>query len=103
MYDIVLDFSDTFNTSCMIDLYHRVNNSTPSEKMIKNLEDTNVINNIKINKNHACSIVKLCLEKEQTLGLDHSRRLWSIDDIYKNSADDLYDLLNEIIIPKNYY
>lgn len=103
IYDIVIDLADTFNNKYMIDLYIRINKTAPSNEMIKVLEDTNVMNNIMIDKNHACSIVKLCLEKEQELGLNEEHRFWSIDHIYKTTPyDKLYDTVNKMIVHHNY-
>lgn len=103
LYDIIIEFADTFNNNHMIDLYIHVNKTAPSPEMIKVLKKTNIINNININKNHACSILKLCLEKEQALELKEECRFWSIDDVYNNTpVNKLYDTVNKMIVPENY-
>ena len=103
LYDIVMDFADTFDNSYMVDLYQHVNKSDPSTDMIKMLEDTNILNSIDIDKNHACSILKLCLEKEQQLGLKEEHRFWSIVDVYNTKpVNELYDTVNKSIVPGNY-
>lgn len=103
LYDVVMSFAETFDTSYMINLYQHVNNTEPSAEMIKMLEDTNVLNSIEINKNHACSILKLCLEREQQLGLEENHRFWSIVDVYNSTpVDELYDTVKRLISPENY-
>jgi hypothetical protein len=103
LYNIVLNFADTFDTDFMIKLYRNVNSCDPSPSMIDNLIKTNKLNSICIDKNHACSILKLCLEREQKLNLNEKNRFWSIVDIYNTiPADQLYDTVYDAISPKNY-
>ena len=103
LYDVVMSFAETFDTGYMINLYQRINNIEPSPEMIKMLEDTNVLNSIEINKNHACSILKLCLDKEQHLGLKEEHRFWSIVDVYNTTpVDELHDTVKRLISPENY-
>jgi len=103
LYDIVLDFADTFDNKYMIDLYKQVNNIDPTEQMIDTLIATNDLNNISINKNHACSILKLCLAKEKELGVKEQHRFWSIVDVYNSTpSDQLYNTVSESIVPGNY-
>lgn len=102
-YDIVLDFADTFNNQLMIDLYNKVVGVSPSHDMIDMLIQTNNLNNMLLDKNHACSITKLCLEKEHSLGLKEEHRVWSIVDVYNSTpVDQLYDTVSQLIVPKNY-
>lgn len=103
LYDIVIDFADTFNQDFMIDLYKKIVGTMPSSHMINILDNTNNLNNITIDKNHACSIMKLCLLQEQKLELKEENRFWSIVDIYKTtSVDQLYNTVYNAIDPKNY-
>jgi hypothetical protein len=102
-YDIVLDFTDTFNKEFMIDLYKKVVGVNPTDDMIDMLVETNNLNNILIDKNHACSITKLCLEEEHRLGLKEENRFWSIIDVYNSTpVDQLYDTVSRLIVPQNY-
>jgi hypothetical protein len=103
LYDIVIDFADTFNKDFMIDLYKKIVGTMPSSHMIDMLDDTNNLNNITIDKNHACSILKLCLLQEQKLELKEENRFWSVIDVYNTtSVDQLYDTVYNLIDPKNY-
>lgn len=103
LYDIVLNFSDTFNHDYMIDLYKKVVGIDPTQDMIDMLIKTNELNNIAIDKNHACSILKLTLMKEQQLGLKEEHRFWSIVDAYNSTpVDQLYDTVLKLIAPSNY-
>jgi hypothetical protein len=103
LYDIVLNFADTFDNKFMIDLYKQINNIDPTEQMIDMLLATNDLNNILIDKNHACSILKLCLAKEMELGLKEQYRFWSIVDVYNSTPiDQLYNTVSELIFPGNY-
>jgi hypothetical protein len=103
LYDIVLDFGDTFSHEYMIDLYKKVVGVDPTQDMIDLLIKTNKLNNIDIDKNHACSILKMTLIKEQQLGLKEEYRFWSIVDTYNSTpVDQLYDTVLESIAPMNY-
>lgn len=103
LYDIVLDFSDTFNHDYMIDLYKKVVGVAPTQNMIDMLVKTNELNHIDIDKNHACSILKLCFIQEQNLGLKEKHRFWSIVDTYNSTpVEQLYDTVLKLIAPSNY-
>jgi hypothetical protein len=103
LYNTVLNFADTFNNDYMIDLYKKVNGADPTPSMIDVLIKTNDLNRISIDKNHACSILKLCLIQEQKLNLKEENRFWSIVDIYNNTlVDQLYDTVYRTIDSKNY-
>jgi hypothetical protein len=103
LYNTVLNFSDTFNNAYMINLYKKVNRADPTPVMVDTLIKTNNLNRISIDKNHACSILKLCLVQEQKLNLKEENRFWSIVDIYNNnSVNQLYDLVCRAIDSKNY-
>ena len=103
LYDYVITFNDTFNTECMVDLYKKINNQNPTTDLINVLIKTNELNNIRLDKNHACSILKLIVLKELELGLKEQHRFWSIVDIYNSTpVSKLYDSVSESIDPKNY-
>jgi hypothetical protein len=103
LYDIVIDFADTFDDNFMIALYKKVVGKDPTSDMIDMLSKTNELNRIPIDKNHACSILKLCLAQEQKLGLKEEHRFWSIVDIYNTTPiDQLYDTVLKLIVPTNY-
>ena len=103
LYDIVLDFADTFDNEYLINLYKQVVGTKPTHDMIDNLINTNNLNQIHMDKNHACSILKLCLTQEQKLGLKEIHRFWSIVDTYNSTpVDQLYDTVSQLIVPENY-
>jgi hypothetical protein len=103
LYDIVVNFVDTFDNNYMIDLYKKFVGIDPAPDMIDMLVETNELNNIVLDKNHACSIVKLCLSQEKKLGLKEEHRFWSIVDIYASTpTDQLYDVIFQAIVPENY-
>jgi hypothetical protein len=103
LYDIVMDFADTFDNDFMIALYKKVVGTDPTGDMIDMLVKTNELNCIPIDQNHACSILKLCLTQEQKLGLKEEHRFWSIVDVYNTTAiDQLYATVLKSIVPSNY-
>lgn len=84
LYNKVINFSDTFNTDLMIELYKWYNHSYPTEEQISVLKLTNKKNSIILSENHSCKIAALLLTKEIQLGLDSEKRQWSIDDEYQD-------------------
>ena len=103
LYDIVMDFADTFDNDFMVALYKKVVGTNPTSDMIDMLVKTNELNCIPVDQNHACSILKLCLAQEQKLGLKEEHRFWSIVDVYNTTAiDQLYDTVLKSIVPSNY-
>jgi len=103
LYNIVIDFADTFDNNFMVALYKKVVDTDPTSSMIDMLIKTNELNYISIDQNHACSILKLCLTQEQKLGLKEEHRFWSIVDVYNTTAiDQLYDTVLKSIVPSNY-
>jgi hypothetical protein len=103
VYDHVVDFNTLFDTSSMIEFYHLITGNTPTTAMINVLEQTNKINQIQLDKNHACSILKLIFTREYHLGLKEQNRLWSIVDLYNNiPRDQLYDTVYNSIKAENY-
>jgi hypothetical protein len=103
LYDHVVNFKDTFDTEFMKNFYTTITGNTINQSTIDVLEQTNLINKIEIDKNHACSIVKLILARESELGLEEQNRFWSIVDTYNTVAtEQLYDTVLSLIDPKNY-
>ena len=102
-YTHVINFEDTFDINCMIDLYKNLNNSMPSRTEIDMLHLTTELNNIAIDQNHASSIVRLTVEKEAQLALKQQHRFWSIVDLYNTvPISELYDAVDRAITPANY-
>jgi hypothetical protein len=103
VYDYIINFEDTFDTQCMIDLFQQINNKSPTAAEIDMLLQTNQLNSITIEKNHSTSILKLCLEKEEQLSLKESERFWSIVDVYNTvDCELLYDVVSDKIKTENY-
>lgn len=103
LYDTVIDFADTFDNNCMIELYNKFVGHAPTPDMIDMLIKTNDLNRIVIDQNHACSLVKLCFTQEHKLGLKEQNRYWSVVDVYKSTpVDQLYDTVLKLIVPENY-
>jgi hypothetical protein len=77
LYDVVINFADTFDNNFMINLYVSVNGVDPSPE--------------------------ICFEQEQALDLKEEHRFWSIVDVYNTtSVDQLYDTVLQSIVPSNY-
>lgn len=103
LYDYSISFDDTFNRTFLQDLYFAIHDKEPSDTSISIMEQTNKINSISIDKNHACSIMKMVLTRELELGLKEENRHWSIVDVYRNTpVDQLYDTVYASIKPENY-
>jgi hypothetical protein len=103
LYDHVINFEDTFDNDFMIEFYKKLTGTIPSQDLIDMLIKTNKLNNINIDQNHACSILKLTMVREQELGLKEEHRFWSIVDIYNTtSVNKLYDVVFESIKSENY-
>ena len=87
----------------LIDFYKKITGVYPSTEMIDMLNQTNDLNNINIDKNHACSILKLTMVREQELGLQEEHRFWSIVDVYNTvPTEQLYDTVLSFININNY-
>lgn len=103
LYDHVIDFSETFDAGSMTALYAAVNYRPPTEKMIETLSETNLMNHIPIDRNHACAVMKMIFQREQALGLVEEHRFWSIVDIYNRTpVDQISDTIYHSIKPDNY-
>ena len=103
LYDIVLNFEDTYDVDYMIKIYKTINNCLPDTQLINNLIQTNMLNNPDLDKNHACVVSAMVLKKEQQLNLSEENRLWSFPGVY-NTVDqnNLYDTISNLINHKNY-
>ena len=103
LYDYVINFEDTFDNDFMIEFYKKLTGTMPNQGLIDMLIKTNKLNNIHIDQNHACSILKLTIMREQELGLKEEHRFWSIVDIYNTTpVEKLYDVVFESIRLDNY-
>lgn len=103
LYDYVINFTDTFNVNILSRLYTNVTKETLAASTINIINQTNAANYITIDKNHACSIMKMVLTRELELGLKEENRHWSIVDVYHNTPiDQLYDTVYASIKPENY-
>lgn len=103
LYDYVINFEDTYNTQIMTDLYQKILLNTPSDRELEIFHETNKINNIPLDSNHAASLVKLILEQEQLLQVTEEQRRWSIVNIYKStSKEQLHDVIKNTIVRENY-
>jgi hypothetical protein len=103
LYDYVIDFQDLYNTAFMKQFYAVVNKKSVSDYATNIMEQTNKINTILIDKNHACSILKLILERERQFGFKEEHRFWSIVDLYNTTpVEKLYDTVYQAIKAENY-
>ena len=102
-YNYILDFHDTFDITAMIDLYRSVNKRHPSNALITNLLETNRLNDVALDKNHACNITAMVMQREMELGIKEEHRFWSVVDIYNNvQQNELYDTIYSHINKENY-
>jgi len=103
VYDYVIDFPQTFDNEFMTEFYATVTGHKPIDWHVDVMRLNNLENQIHMDPNHACSILKLILTKEHHMGLKEEHRFWSIVNIYNNTATaDLYDTVNKAIVPENY-
>lgn len=103
LYDYVLTFDETLDDGFMEDFYLRINGRAPSPDLLLALCSTNALNRITVDKNHACSILKLIMSKETSLRLEEKNRFWSVVDVYNHTpVTALYDTIDALINPDNY-
>jgi len=103
LYDHVLEFADTFDRDCMIDLYQTRNRKQPGDQHLQAMDSINQNNLANIDKNHACHIGAMILEKEHTLGLREIDRIWSLEQIYQTtSKENLFETISSSIYQDNY-
>lgn len=103
IYDYVINFEDTYNLDLMIDLYYQIWKKYPEKNTIEILDQTNDLNNPVLDKNHACMVSAMVLEKENQLGLKEDQRFWSFPDLYQTVPESqLYDTILSHITPENY-
>ena len=103
LYDYVINFSDTYDKNSMVGLYKNVNDRTPSDLSLDMFDRTNKLNKIKLDPNHAASIMKLVIMREKELLLEEKNRCWSVVDVYHNTPTmDLSSVIYNKINPENY-
>jgi hypothetical protein len=67
--------------------------------MLKN----NELNQILIEKNHACNIAAMLFTIETKMNLEEKNRLWSLPEIYNTvNTNELYDYIQSSIKATNY-
>jgi len=103
LYNHVINFEDTFELGKLVDLYEKINGVAPSQTDIDQAMRNNIMNQIELDINHACSIAAMILETESKLNLKEKNRLWSLPELY-NTVDqnDLYNVIESKICKDNY-
>lgn len=103
LYNASITFEETFNINCLIELYIKINQKSPSDQLIKQAVDNNQINQIAVDPNSACSLAALVLETETRLGVNEQQRRWSIVELYKTiPTGDLYTAFKAHLTRENY-
>lgn len=103
IYNTVCNFEDTYNIDFMIEIYQTINNCLPSDKLINILLETNKLNDPDLDKNYACVIAAMIMQREHELGLKEKDRLWSLPLTYTNTHQEaLYDTIYNCITINNY-
>ena len=84
-------------------MYEKINGVAPSQTDIDQAMRNNIMNQIELDINHACSIAAMILETESKLNLKEKNRLWSLPELY-NTVDqnDLYNVIESKICKDNY-
>jgi len=102
-YDHVIDFCDTFNLEKLTELYVKCNNFYPAMYNINYMLKNNAMNQLPIEKNHACNISAMLITTETKMNLKEKNRKWSLPAIY-NTVDinDIYDTIRSKIKAENY-
>ena len=102
-YDHVIDFCDTFNLEKLEELYVKCNGCYPAVDHISCMLKNNELNQILIEKNHACNIAAMLLTVETKMNLEEKNRLWSLPEIYNTvNTNELYDYMQSSIKATNY-
>lgn len=103
LYDHVMEFSHTFDTNHMVDLYRWFNGHQPAADYVRMLLSCNQVNQIQLPPNHGCAVAAMILEKEYKLNLPEIDRYWSLLEIYRTTPqDDLYETISQAIRADNY-
>jgi len=103
LYDYALTFDDTFNIDKMINLYYQYNKKYPTDEQISFAIVNNNVNQISLDRNHACSIAAMILEIESAMNLLEKNRYWSLPVIYQATPiTELYQTIKSKITPDNY-
>ena len=102
-YDHVIDFCDTFNLEKLTELYVKCNNCYPAMDNINYMLKNNAMNQLPIEKNHACNISAMLITTETKMNLKEKNRKWSLPVIY-NTVDInyIYDTIKSKIKAENY-
>ena len=102
-YDHVIDFCDTFDLEKLTELYFKCNNCYPTIDNINYMLKNNEINQILIQKNHACNVATMLITSEANMQLKEKDRQWSLPDIYNTvNTNELYDSIQSKIKATNY-
>ena len=102
-YDHVIDFCDTFNLEKLEELYVKCNGCYPAVDHISCMLKNNELNQILIEKNHACNIATMLITSEANMKLKEKDRQWSLPDIYNTvNTNELYDSIQSKIKATNY-
>ena len=102
-YDHVIDFCDTFNLEKLEELYVKCNGCYPAVDHISCMLKNNELNQILIEKNHACNIAAMLFTVETKMNLEEKNRLWSLPEIYNTvNTNELYDYIQSSIKATNY-
>jgi len=102
-YDHVIDFCDTFNLEKLEELYVKCNGCYPAVDHTNCMLKNNKLNQILIEKNHACNIAAMLFTAETTMNLEEKNRLWSLPEIYNTvNTNELYDNIQSKIKATNY-
>jgi hypothetical protein len=103
LYNYALTFDDTFNMDKLINLYYQYNKKYPTNKQIDFAIVNNDINQISLERNHACSIAAMILETESAMNLLEKNRCWSLPVIYQTTpVTELYQTIKSKITSNNY-
>ena len=102
-YNYTINFEDTYDIQLLTDLYREIHAKLPSKKSIDILEQTNKLNDPILDKNHACSVASMVLERENQFNLKERDRFWSLPVLYQiTPVDQIYDTILSCISPSNY-
>jgi len=85
LYDGSITFAETFDLDQLIQLYVKINQRQPSDRLIAQAHQNNQINMIDVDPNSACSLAAMVLETETQMSVVEQQRLWSIVDTYKTT------------------
>jgi hypothetical protein len=103
LYDASITFDQTFDIDCLVELYVKINQHRPSDRLIEQAIKNNQMNQIDIDPNSSCSLAALVLETETRLQVKEQQRLWSIVELYNTTLPcDRWAALTARLIKENY-